>query len=60
MSVCFRDSPARAPEAYGAELQWWRGESPEPHVVCGDVLNPYIQRRVETDDEGTLRRVFAS
>ena len=46
-------------EAYETEQQWWSGETPGPHVIYGNVLNPYIERLIEAGDEAALRRVFA-
>jgi hypothetical protein len=46
-------------EAYEAELKWWGNDQPGPHVVYGDVLNPYIDRLLQSGDQAALRRVFA-
>ena len=46
-------------EAYEAELKWWGAERPGPHVVYGDVLNPYIDRLLQAGDQTALRRVFS-
>lgn len=46
-------------DAYQAELIWWDTEIPSPHVVYGDVLNPYLERLVRSGDEAALRRAFS-
>jgi hypothetical protein len=46
-------------DAYQLELKWWGSETPGPHVVFEDILNPYIDRLLAADDEHALRRVFA-
>ena len=45
-------------EAYEAALEWWGNEKPGPHVVYGDILNPYIDRLLQSGDEPSLRRIF--
>lgn len=45
-------------EAYETELKWWGDEAPGPHVVYGDILNPYIDRLLESGNDVALRRVF--
>jgi hypothetical protein len=27
---------------YEEELRWWGDEKPGPHIIFGDVLNPYL------------------
>jgi hypothetical protein len=44
--------------SYRAMLQWWGEEKPGPHVVYGELLNPFIDRLVEQDDDRSLARVF--
>jgi hypothetical protein len=38
---------------------WWGDEAPGPHIVFGDILNPYIDRLVRTGDEAAAIRVFS-
>jgi hypothetical protein len=45
-------------KAYEAEARWWGGETPGPHIVYGDVLNPYIDRSLDDRDDAALHRVF--
>ena len=45
-------------EMYQTELGWWDDEKPGPHVVYGDILNPYIEHLLQKGDDRTLRRVF--
>jgi hypothetical protein len=45
-------------EAYETEQKWWGGEKPGPHVVYGDVLNPYVDILLQSGDAPALRRVF--
>lgn len=45
-------------EAFEAELRWWGSERPGPHVVYGDILNPYLDALLQSGDEAALRRVF--
>lgn len=40
------------------ELRWWGTETPGPHVVYGDVLNPHVDELIQSGDEVGLRRVF--
>lgn len=46
-------------EAYEAELKWWGDERPGPHVVYGDILNPYLNQLLRSDQEAALQHVFA-
>ena len=46
-------------ESYEAESRWWGSDKPGPHVVYGEVLNPYIDRLLESGDEARLGSVFA-
>src|SRR5688572_4988915 len=46
-------------QAYESELRWWKDERPGPHVIYGDILNPYIDRLLEVGDSDALRRVFS-
>jgi hypothetical protein len=43
---------------YRTELDWWGGEKPGPHIVYGNVLNPYVDTLLESGREHELRRVF--
>lgn len=43
---------------YEVELKWWGDERPGPHVVYGDILNPYIDRLLQSREEAALHRVF--
>ncbi len=45
-------------EVYEAELKWWGDEQPGPHVIYGDILNPYIDRLLQSEEAVALRRVF--
>ena len=45
-------------EAYRRELDWWGSETPGPHVIYEDILNPYVDRLLESADDAALRRVF--
>ena len=45
-------------EAYRRELDWWGSETPGPHVIYEDILNPYVDRLLESGDDAALRRVF--
>lgn len=45
-------------EAYQSHINWWGSQLPGPHVVYGDILNPYIDELLRAKDETTLRRVF--
>ena len=49
---------------YEALLRDWGGELPGPHVVFGDVLNPYLIRLLSASESAdqhaaVLRRIFA-
>jgi len=46
-------------ESYQAELEWWGTDRPGPHIIYGDILNPYIDRLLQAGGETGLRRVFA-
>jgi len=46
-------------ESYQAELKWWGTDRPGPHIIYGDILNPYIDRLLQAGEEAGLRRVFA-
>lgn len=46
---------------YEEELRWWGDETPGPHIIYGDVLNPYLISLLEADDESNeevLRRIY--
>jgi hypothetical protein len=44
---------------YEAELRWWGNEQPGPHVIFGDVLNPYLIELLDSaGHEDKLRQVF--
>jgi hypothetical protein len=43
--------------AYQSQLDWWAPETPGPHVMYGDVLNPFIVSSIERLDDSVLRRV---
>lgn len=45
-------------ERYQSELKWWGNRKPGPHVVYGDILNPYIDQLLRSGDEPRLRRLF--
>lgn len=45
-------------ERYQEELKWWGDQRPGPHVVYGDILNPYIDRLLQSGDQAKLRQVF--
>src|SRR5678815_2885112 len=45
-------------EQYQEELKWWGDQRPGPHVVYGDILNPYLDRLLQSGDEAKLRQVF--
>jgi hypothetical protein len=44
---------------YEEERHWWEDENPGPHVIFGDVLNPYLIDLLDSGGhEDTLRQVF--
>lgn len=43
---------------YDELLKWWGDEKPGPHVVYGDLLNPFLEHAARTDDGATLTRIF--
>ncbi|MCY3623706.1 MAG: hypothetical protein OXH68_18610 [Gammaproteobacteria bacterium] len=46
-------------DAYRKELEWWSPDEPGPHVVYGNLLNPYIIRLLESEDSPeTVQRAF--
>jgi len=45
--------------SYESERQWWGAEVPSPHIVFGNVLNPYVDRLLDKADEVSLGRVFS-
>jgi hypothetical protein len=53
--------PVHIPElrrSYEAELTWWGTEEPEPHVIFASVVNPYLDRLLESDNRPALARAF--
>ena len=49
-------------EAYEHELEWWKPDAPGPYIVYEDILNPLINRLLESplpETEGTLKKIFA-
>ena len=53
---------SRLPELSGPYrelLEWWGDEKPGPHVVYEDVLCPYIDELLQSEDKDALGRVFA-
>lgn len=45
--------------AYEQTLDMWDDDLPGPHVVYGDIMNPYIDHLLLKKDLGSLARVFA-
>jgi hypothetical protein len=45
-------------DQYRAEEQWWGDETPPPHVVYEDLLNPFIRKALAEAENGILERVF--
>jgi hypothetical protein len=48
--------------AYDKELEWWQGEWAGPHIIYGDILNPYLTAKLEShnkEDQAELDRIFA-
>jgi len=45
-------------EPYDVEMAWWKEERPGPHVIYGNLLNPYLDRLLQTGDHASLRHVF--
>jgi hypothetical protein len=44
---------------YEAELRQWGDEPPGPHVIFGDILNPYLLDLLRSGrQEDTLRQIF--
>jgi len=43
---------------YDELRKWWGEEKPGPHVVYGDILNPYIEQTVRDGDAASLARIF--
>jgi hypothetical protein len=44
---------------YEEELRWWGDEKPGPHIIFGDVLNPYLIDLLDSGHhEDKLRQVF--
>lgn len=43
---------------YNELLGWWGDEKPAPHVVYGNVLNPYIEQVTRSHDVDALSRAF--
>src|SRR5437867_337012 len=45
---------------YDAELEWWKDETPGPHIIFGDVLLPFVTKLIEVgESERLVRRIFA-
>lgn len=44
--------------AYRTEIEWWGTETPGPHIIYEDILNPHIDRLFASGDDNGLRRVF--
>lgn len=46
-------------DAYNETLEWWAPDKPGPHIVYGDLLNPYLVNLLEGHgDPDALRRIF--
>jgi hypothetical protein len=45
-------------DRYRAEQEWWGEETPPPHVVFEDLLDPLIRTALADADSRILERVF--
>lgn len=46
-------------ERYVEERRWWDDEKPGPHIIFGDVLNPYLIDLLDAGgNDEKLRKVF--
>lgn len=45
-------------ERYIAETSWQDGDGTGSHIICEDVLVPWIKEQIEEEDEKTLKKVF--
>jgi hypothetical protein len=39
-------------------LDYWNGERPGPHIVYGDILNPFIDAKLQEEDREASVRIF--
>src|SRR5215203_1333542 len=46
-------------DAYNEELKWWAPDQPGPHIIYGDLLNPYLTSLLESgSNPDALKRIF--
>lgn len=44
---------------FDEEIEWWGDEKPGPHIIMGDIFNPFVIGLLETSgDKQTLERAF--
>ncbi|CBN54228.1 MULTISPECIES: DUF7674 family protein [Kamptonema] len=45
-------------QSYELELKWWGNEQPGPHIIFGDLLNPYLISLLESHNQPILKQIF--
>lgn len=46
-------------DAYNEELEWWAPDQAGPHIIYGDLLNPYLTNLLESGgNPDALKRIF--
>lgn len=45
-------------ESYELELELWGTEQPGPHIIFGDLLNPYLISLLESPNQQILKQIF--
>ena len=45
-------------QSYELELEWWGNEQPGPHIIFGDLLNPYLISLLESHNQPILKQIF--
>jgi hypothetical protein len=44
---------------YEDEMEWWGQDNPLPHIIFGDVFNPFIKKQmIEMKNSELLNRIF--
>ncbi len=45
-------------QSYELELELWGNEQPGPHIIFGDLLNPYLISLLESHNQPILKQIF--
>lgn len=45
--------------AYEEEVSWQEGDDTGSHIVYGDILTPYLNKCLNEQDEGEIKKVLA-